>query len=200
MCANFANRQPTTNGGKPNLPRDGNGKPPVLASSDTPRNALRWIQDRRADAVIQSSESESETVLAKGQGLRMKWNVDCDTGVQHIDEDHKLIFKMAEDFHAALDVGRGDAVYSMLLESLSLFCRGHFGFEEQCMEELSCPVAEKNNEENVRLFENLSKFQELYAANGYDHTDAGRLIDTVEQWLEKHISRIDVHLKRCVNK
>ncbi len=111
-----------------------------------------------------------------------------------------MIFKMAEDFRAALDVGRGDAVYSVLLESLSLYCRGHFSFEERCMEEFRCPVAEKNKEEHIRFLEKLSEFQEPYAASGYDHTDARRLVDTVDQWLDNHICRIDVHLKRCVNK
>ncbi len=129
----------------------------------------------------------------------MKWRDDYATGVQSIDEDHKMIFKMAEDFRAALDVGRGDAVYSVLLEFLSLYCRGHFGFEERCMEEFRCPVAEKNKEEHIRFLEKLSEFQEHYAASGYDHTDARRLVDTVDQWLDNHICRIEVHLKRCVN-
>ena len=130
----------------------------------------------------------------------MKWSDDYATGIQRIDEDHKMIFKMAEDFRAALDVGRGDAVYSVLLESLGLFCRGHFGFEERCMEEFSCPVAEKNKEAHEIFVENLSEFKERYAASGYDHTDARRLVDTVDQWLDNHICGIDIHLKRCVNK
>jgi hemerythrin len=130
----------------------------------------------------------------------MKWKDDYATGVQRIDEDHKMIFKMAEDFRAALDVGRGDAVYSVLLESLSLYCRGHFGFEERCMEKFRCPVAEKNKEAHGRFLENFSEFQKRYAASGYDYTDARRLVDTVDQWLDDHICHIDIHLKRCVNK
>jgi hemerythrin len=130
----------------------------------------------------------------------MKWNDDYATGVQRIDEDHKMIFKMAEDFRAALDAERGGAVYSVLLDALSLYCRGHFGFEERCMEEYHCPVAQKNKKAHVRFLETLSGFRERYAASGYDHTDARRLVDTVDQWLDNHICGIDVHLKRCVNK
>jgi hemerythrin len=130
----------------------------------------------------------------------MKWSDDYATGVPRIDEDHQMIFKMAEDFRAALDVGRGDVVYSVLLESLSVYCRSHFAFEERCMEEFRCPVAEENKEAHGRFVEILSEFQERYAENGYDHTDALRLVDTVDQWLDDHICGIDVHLKRCVNK
>ena len=130
----------------------------------------------------------------------MKWRDDYATGVQRIDEEHKMIFKMAEDFRAALDVGRGDVVYNVMLKSLSLYCGGHFDFEERCMEEFRCPVAEKNKEAHEKFLENLSEFQERYVANGYDHTDARRLVDTVDQWLDDHICRIDIHLKRCVKK
>jgi hemerythrin-like metal-binding protein len=130
----------------------------------------------------------------------MKWRDDYATGVQRIDEDHKMIFKMVEDFRAALDVERGDAVYSVLLETLTLYCRGHFSFEERCMDEYRCPVAEKNKEAHESFLENLSEFQERYAANGFDHTDARRLVDIADQWLDDHICRIDIHLKRCVNK
>ena len=130
----------------------------------------------------------------------MKWSDDYATGVPRIDEDHQMIFKMAEDFRAALDVGRGDVVYSVLLESLSVYCRSHFAFEERCMDEFRCPVAEENKEAHGRFVEKLSEFQERYAESGYDHTDARRFVDTVDQWLDDHICRIDVHLKRCVNK
>ncbi len=134
------------------------------------------------------------------QESKMKWSDDYATGVQRIDEDHKMIFRMAEDFRAALDMGRGGAVYTVLLDALTMYCRGHFGFEERCMEEYRCPVAGKNKEAHGKFVEKLSEFQERYATSGYDHTDARRLVDTVDQWLDDHICRIDVHLKRCVNK
>ena len=130
----------------------------------------------------------------------MKWSDDYATGVQRIDEDHKMIFKMAEDFRAALDEGMGGAVYPVLLDGLSLYCRGHFGFEEQCMEAYRCPVAQKNRKAHARFLETLSGFQQRYAVSGYDRTDARRLVGTVDQWLADHICRIDIHLKRCVSK
>jgi hemerythrin-like metal-binding protein len=130
----------------------------------------------------------------------VKWSDKYATGVERIDEDHKMIFKMAEDFRAALDEGMGDAVYSTLLESLSAYCRGHFGFEEHCMGKFRCPAAKKNKEAHKMFLETLSEFRERYGATGYDHAEARRLVDTVDQWLDDHICHIDVHLKRCVTK
>ena len=130
----------------------------------------------------------------------MKWSEKYATGVERIDEDHKMIFKMAEDFRAALDEGAGVAIYSTMLDSLSTYCRGHFSFEEDCMSKFRCPVAETNIEAHESFLEMLSGFRERYAVIGYDHAEARRLVDTVDQWLDNHICRVDIHLKRCVTK
>ena len=130
----------------------------------------------------------------------MKWKEDYATGVERVDEDHKMIFRMSEDFRAALDEGLGDDVYSVMLDNLRLYCRGHFGYEERCMNEYRCPVAQQNKEAHAGFIEVLSGFQKRYTESGYDRADARKLVDTVDQWLTKHICNIDIHLKRCVSK
>ena len=130
----------------------------------------------------------------------MKWSDDYATGVERIDQDHRMIFKMSEDFRAALDAGMGGAIYSVLIDTLSLYCRGHFGFEEQCMNEYRCPVAQKNKEAHATFLGDLAGFQQRYTDGGYDRADARELVDTVDRWLADHICSIDIHLKRCVSK
>ena len=56
----------------------------------------------------------------------MKWIEDYATGIEQIDQDHKMIFQMCEDFCSALDDGSGADVYSVMLDNLTLYCRGHF--------------------------------------------------------------------------
>ena len=128
----------------------------------------------------------------------MKWIDEYATGVERIDEQHRMIFKMAEDFRSALDEGKGKVVYPTLLESLSLYCDGHFGFEEDCMAEHSCPVAQINEKAHARFLETLSGFQRQYADQGYDSFEARKLVDTIDKWLSDHICNIDVHLRNCV--
>jgi len=107
---------------------------------------------------------------------------------------------MSEDFRAALDEGLGEKVYSTMLDNLSTYCRGHFGFEERCMTELRCPVARINKEAHKKMMQTLSGFQQHYATHGYNREEARRLVDTIDQWLDRHICQIDVHLRRCVSK
>ena len=134
------------------------------------------------------------------QDVKVKWSEDYATGVEQIDQDHQMIFQMSEDFRAALDSGLGDEVYSVMLDNLSLYCRGHFGFEEQCMTKHRCPVAQVNKAAHEQFVETLSGFKQRYATRGYDRADAWRLVDTTDKWLKSHICRVDIHLKRCVNR
>lgn len=130
----------------------------------------------------------------------MKWSEDYATGIQRIDQDHRMIFRIAEDFRASLDEGHGREVYLVLLNTLRSYCRGHFDFEEKCMNEYRCPVAQKNREAHVSFLEVLSGFRQRYDASGFDREDARRLVDTVDQWFHDHICHVDIHLKRCISK
>ena len=130
----------------------------------------------------------------------MKWSEDYATGIEQIDQDHKMIFQMSEDFRTALDSASGDEVYGVMLDNLTLYCRGHFGFEEHCMAKYRCPMAQANEAAHKEFIEKLSGFRQHYASNGYDREEARRLVDTTDQWLHDHICDVDIHLKRCVNK
>jgi hemerythrin len=128
----------------------------------------------------------------------MKWSETYATGIAEIDEQHKTIFNMTGDFRAALDEGQGEGSYGLLLEFLERYCRGHFDFEERCMEEYRCPAAQQNKDAHVRFDGVLAGFRQRYAASGYRLADARELLDVVEQWLSNHICGVDIHLKNCV--
>ncbi|MDH3207971.1 MAG: hemerythrin domain-containing protein [Gemmatimonadota bacterium] len=127
----------------------------------------------------------------------MRWSEQYATGIARLDDQHKMIFKMADDFRASLDEGEG-GTYGILLDILDAYCRRHFGFEEHCMEEYRCPVARRNREAHTGFVEVLSGFRQRYELNGYDPIESRNLVDTVDRWLSEHICRLDVHLKQCV--
>ena len=125
----------------------------------------------------------------------MGWSDEYSVGNERIDNQHKMIFKMADDFKAALDDNRGDGVYSELLKSLSSYTQAHFRVEEKAMEACKCPVAVQNKEEHMKLIDVLSGFQQRYLERGFDREDAYNLVNTIDRWLADHICSIDMHLK-----
>ncbi len=128
----------------------------------------------------------------------MKWSDEYATGIDRIDNQHKMIFRMTEDFQTALHEGSGESTYDTFLDFLGSYCRAHFDFEERCMDEYNCPVAQRNKEAHAGFANILSEYQHRYAAKGFNRADAHNLMNTIDQWLSKHICRIDVHLKQCV--
>jgi hemerythrin len=129
----------------------------------------------------------------------LKWTDDYATGVARIDEQHRMIFKMAGDFREALDSGEGNRTYGVLLEFLDHYCRSHFAFEEQIAQEHRCPFAEQNRTAHAKFTVALRGFQQLHATSGYRAGDARDLVDTVDRWLAGHICTIDVKLRDCVS-
>lgn len=130
----------------------------------------------------------------------MKWRDEYATGIQRIDDQHKTLFRSADDFRAALDEGDGESAYSLLLDFLNNYCRHHFRFEERCMEEYRCPVAHKNKEAHSMFLATLRDYRQRYATNGYQDADARELANTMGRWLDAHICRIDIHLRSCVKR
>lgn len=128
----------------------------------------------------------------------MKWSENFATGIAEVDEQHKMIFNMTEDFRITLDDGQGERSYGLFLDFLGRYCRGHFDFEEHCMEEYRCPVARQNKDAHVKFNGVIAGFGQRYTAHGYRVDDARELLDSVDEWLSNHICRVDVHLKECV--
>ena len=128
----------------------------------------------------------------------MKWSDEYKTGIQRIDDQHRMLFKITADYRAALDEGKGRIVYETLLQSLEHYIRGHFAFEENCMEKYRCPIAHKNKDAHAGFVRVLAEFQQHYEQNGFDRTHARRLVDTLDKWLADHICRIDVRLRDVV--
>jgi hemerythrin len=111
-----------------------------------------------------------------------------------------MLFRTAEVFRSALDSGKGDRVYGALLQTLELYVRTHFAYEEGCMARYHCPMAKRNADAHTEFTKVLARFQQHYAAHGFDRDDALNLVDTIDRWLVDHIGRIDVHLKDSVPK
>ena len=128
----------------------------------------------------------------------MKWSEALSTGVTLLDEQHKTLFRMSDDYREAIAAGKGERVYKVMLDSLRAYARGHFGSEEQCMHRYHCPAAAANADAHGRFLAVLAEYQQRYAASGYREDEAVRLVDFIDGWLAGHIGAIDVQLKACV--
>jgi hemerythrin len=128
----------------------------------------------------------------------MKWKEEYSVGIERIDEQHQMLFKMVGDFRAALDEGHGVRTYGLLLKSLEVYTRNHFEFEECCMEQRKCPAAQQNKDAHQELLDSLAHYKERYTGRGYNQEEAYQLMTSLEEWLDDHICAIDLQLKPCI--
>ncbi len=128
----------------------------------------------------------------------MKWRPEYATGIQQVDDQHRAIFKVADDFQEALDAGVGEHNYRMVLDFLNHYVRAHFGFEETCMARFHCPAAQQNKRAHAEFITVINDFTQRFTDNGYATADASALTSTVNQWLDRHICAIDARLKDSV--
>ncbi len=128
----------------------------------------------------------------------MKWSDDFATGVPRVDDQHKMIFKMADDFRDALTEGRGKRTYGDFIQFLGVYISTHFAFEAACMHRFHCPVAKLNDDAHARFTQTFTGFRQRFETQGFVHEDALLLVETIDAWLANHIARIDTRLKDSV--
>jgi hemerythrin len=128
----------------------------------------------------------------------VEWSEKYATGIPQLDDQHRMLFRMVSDFRSALDEGEGGRVYANLLQSLDLYARSHFRFEEGCMVKYACPALESNRTAHREFVDTLSRYQKKNATAGFNPTDGRELVDQLDSWLDNHIGRIDTQLKKSV--
>lgn len=128
----------------------------------------------------------------------MKWRPEYATGIEQVDDQHRAIFKVADDFEVELDAGLGEHNYRTVLDFLNQYVRAHFGFEETCMARYHCPAAQQNERAHAQFITVINDFTQRFTDHGYVAADASALTSTVNQWLDRHICTIDTRLKDSV--
>ncbi|KAA3609318.1 MAG: hypothetical protein DWQ05_22765 [Calditrichaeota bacterium] len=130
----------------------------------------------------------------------LQWHSMYETGVQDIDIQHKRLFEMINGFDKSISDKSAEGMIDEFLTFLGEYIKTHFAFEEQCMAELICPVAEKNANAHQKFLVTYMNYYNRFKDEGYSEQLARELHKTAEAWLVKHICGIDVHLKFCVKK
>lgn len=131
--------------------------------------------------------------------MSVAWKEEYATGLKIVDDQHKRLFEAIDELESIVQRGAkksGDS--NKLVDFLGNYAIRHFGFEEQCMSDYSCPSAEKNKAAHKAFLDHYTKFKEKYDATD----DVGPLLRELskyaQDWLVNHICKIDTHLKKCV--
>lgn len=123
--------------------------------------------------------------------MELKWKKELETGIEALDEQHRGIFTLANNFiHKCNEVeGKEDLV--ALLDLLDSYAKKHFSYEEKLQTYNKYPGIGEQQSQHAQFLENLAELRSIYMASGPTRGLAlmtkGRLI----RWLTQHIKNHD---------
>lgn len=129
----------------------------------------------------------------------LQWSSQLETGVPLVDTQHKVLIEHINKLEAMTrDPSTHQGDVDRLLQFLESYVANHFRFEEQCMHRYHCPSHEENIRAHAAFLEAFGKLKHEYQIVGPTHAFLQKLYSTASSWIQQHILRIDIQLKRVV--
>jgi len=129
----------------------------------------------------------------------MPWNPSLSVGVDHIDDQHKKLFEMADQlFEAGRNRKAGEYIDHMF-KFLEDYTKKHFGDEERFMQSIKYPEYEIQKKMHADFIRELADLKSEYKQSGGNIMvimDANRM---VLDWLSNHIGKQDRKIGEFVN-
>ena len=129
-------------------------------------------------------------------GDLFNWTTDLEVGNEFIDRDHKRLVQMINDFHSAMQEGRGNEVVGAVLRNLIIYTRDHFKREEDEMKRIGYYKSLTHHQEHTKLLTEVVNLQlEVDTGQQLLSTKVSRML---KAWLLDHIDKSDYALSLAI--
>ena len=117
------------------------------------------------------------------------WSNDIAVGNSLIDGDHQKLIKLINDFHDAMEQGRGNDVIGKVLNNLVIYTKEHFKREEAEMQRIKYPRFLAHKLQHDKLMDEIGQFQVSFASGKSMLTI--KISKFLRDWLLTHIMQTD---------
>ncbi len=118
-----------------------------------------------------------------------EWKPSYSVKVVALDNQHKKLFDLVNELHAAMSQGHGKDVAGDVLNRLIDYTVNHFTAEEKLMEKHKFPGLILHRAEHKALTDKVLAFKKEFDAGASNVTP--QLMMFLQQWLTNHIQRVD---------
>jgi hemerythrin-like metal-binding protein len=125
------------------------------------------------------------------------WNDSYSVNIASIDGQHKNLFRIAEELHAAMLKGTAQASTSKILDRLVQYVGVHFAYEERLMQAAHYPAFPAHKAMHDELTKQVLQFQEDLQKG--KHSLTINLLQFLKKWLVNHIEGEDQKYAPFVN-
>lgn len=131
------------------------------------------------------------------QSNQVQWKDEYSVGISFIDDDHKQLINLLNQFTAAYDHDMSEKFEKEALEELINYTKYHFEREEEMMSENDYPDFIAHKAKHQEMIEQVSSFVELYNKKG--HAALKEISEYLTVWLISHINGTDKEYSQYLN-
>ncbi len=125
------------------------------------------------------------------------WKEEYSVGVKVLDEDHKKLIDLLNQFKTAYDYHTSDEFEKDALDSLVAYTRFHFQREEELLEQQNYPDFEEHKEQHRKMIKEVERFVALYNEQGHEALE--EVSEFLSAWLINHINGTDKQYSKHLN-
>jgi hemerythrin-like metal-binding protein len=130
------------------------------------------------------------------------WDEKLATGIKEIDDDHKRLFDLVDQFHEAYACGEGNAMLGHVFETLFDYTDSHFRREEDLAAKEAYPRRDHHRQLHETLKAEVIVLFDRFRADdrqGGETDLALELMAFLSNWLHFHITEEDMDLRDFLN-
>ena len=123
--------------------------------------------------------------------MRLEWTCDLETGVEMIDDDHKMIVELYNKILHYYDSETDIIMLERAISDFKFLFTLHFLKEENLMVEIAYPEFDRHAKEHEVMIKQLNNFPQ---SKGEEGESTQKIAFLVLQWLSSHLEGADRRL------
>ena len=128
---------------------------------------------------------------------QLQWKNEYSVGIKQIDDDHKKLISLLNQFAIAYDYAMSESFEKKALDELVSYTKYHFEREEQLLQDNDYPDFEAHKAQHQAMINQVEKFVRLYNDKGHDALD--EITGFLTDWLINHINGTDKQYSHHLN-
>jgi len=128
----------------------------------------------------------------------LEWKEDLAGGIERIDNDHKQLIRLINEFEAAAHYNQGALFEERALAKLVDYTKNHFAAEEKLMQEHNYPEYEQHIAQHKAMIQKVGTFLNSYQSDDPDQT-IEEIAAYLRYWLVNHIINVDKKASRFLS-
>ena len=128
----------------------------------------------------------------------IQWSPFFSVSVPELDEDHRRLFDIVNEFFQHHQDGQADDQVFRVLNRLVDYAEQHFGREERLMEQARYPAYHQHRLEHERLLQEIFRINALWEEGAT--ADASEVMAFLQEWLQNQLNGASLgHIAASVN-